>query len=105
MWNRFSRRSTARQRTGRAGRGGNGFGCTIVRRSVLQETVFYHGGPESKWYDVNFYRDLGTDARFRVFSIIVSRKCIFSRSCAHYCTSCCKLPPFSKGGATEAADR
>jgi len=48
--------------------GGNGFGCTIVRRSVLQETVFYHGGPESKWYDVNFYRDLSADGRFHALA-------------------------------------
>jgi len=39
-----------------------------LTETVRQETVFYHGGPESKWYDVNFYRDLSADSCFRALA-------------------------------------
>lgn len=34
---------------------GNGFGCVVLRRSVLQQTVFQHVQPTDD-YDLNFYR-------------------------------------------------
>ncbi len=48
--------------------GGNGFGCTILRRSVLRETGLYHDGRHSRWYDVNFYRDLVTAGRHKALA-------------------------------------
>ena len=35
--------------------GGNGFGCVVLRRSVMQQTVLQHVQPTGD-YDPNFYR-------------------------------------------------
>jgi len=45
--------------------GGNGFGCAILLRSVLQEVAIRHDGPPSSWYYVNFYRDVAASGRCR----------------------------------------
>lgn len=37
--------------------GGNGFGCVMLRTSVLKEAVFHHGGLRGD-FDPNFYADL-----------------------------------------------
>src|SRR5262245_37821579 len=44
--------------------GGNGFGCAILRRSILQEVAIRHDGPPSSWYDVNFYHDVAASGRY-----------------------------------------
>jgi hypothetical protein len=45
--------------------GGNGFGCVILRHSVLRDVVFHHGGRGD--YDPNFYAELrGTRFRAKV---------------------------------------
>lgn len=52
--------------TGVAAVGGNGFGCVILRKSVLQQTVLQHVQPTAD-YDPNFYRWLaGTRWKARV---------------------------------------
>lgn len=37
--------------------GGNGFGCVMLRASVLKETVLHHGGLRGD-FDPNFYKDI-----------------------------------------------
>jgi hypothetical protein len=39
--------------------GGNGFGCVILRRSVIRQTVFQHAAPTAD-YDPNFYHWLAS---------------------------------------------
>src|SRR5262245_25051333 len=51
--------------------GGNGFGCVILRRSVLQQTVLQHVGPTPD-YDPSFYHWLaGTPWQTRLDSGVV----------------------------------
>jgi hypothetical protein len=45
---------------------GNGFGCVMLRRSVLRECVLRHH--PSPYYDVNFYYDVSDIARYKVLA-------------------------------------
>jgi hypothetical protein len=45
---------------------GNGFGCVMLRRSVLSQCVIRHA--PSPYYDVNFYYDVSDMGRCRVLA-------------------------------------